>query len=461
MPGAPVYSVVGLGKVGLAMAAAIASRGFDVIGVDVAEEAVEALNGGPVPKVRQATEPMLAQILSEHRDRLRGTLSYEDAMLASDVSFVIVPTPADSRGAFALEQVEKASASLGRALATKRGYHLVVLSSTVLPGSTRGRLLPVLERESAKRCGQDIGLCYSPVFIALGSVLDDFLNPDFVLIGEYDEQSGQRLADHYRSILRADAPVKRMSVENAEIAKLAVNSFLTAKITFANMLADLCEQVPGADVDLVTDAVGTDRRIGREFLTGGLGYGGPCLPQDNNALQFFANSLGVAAPLPQIVDALNRSRTEALLGRLPIEIGDGTKVAVVGLAYKPRTAVLDESPGVQLARESAMRGARVTAYEPLGADLARAELDGLVAVVDTLKECVRDAELVLLTDRDPSSGELITEALSAAASPVVVVDFWRTCGSQLSRLAGVTYVPVGRSISDMPDPRRLDAPWSG
>src|SRR6185437_6603583 len=152
------------------------------------------------------------------------------------------------------------------------------------PGATGGPIRAALEDASGKRAGTDFGLCYSPEFIALGSVIRDFLNPDFYLVGEFDQRSGDALDEVNRKICVRDPVVHRMSIENAEIAKIALNSYVTMKISFANTLADLCERIPGGDVDVVTDAIGSDARIGRKYLTGGLGFAGPCFPRDNVAL---------------------------------------------------------------------------------------------------------------------------------------------------------------------------------
>ena len=182
-------SIVGLGKLGGSMAGCLASRSFNVIGVDVSPKAVGALNAGRAP----AQETGLAELIERNKERIRATLSHEDAILNSDLSFIIVPTPSDDRGAFSLQYVAYAFEAIGKALAKHDRYHTVVLTSTVLPGSTRFGLLPVLEKFSGKKCGADFGLCYSPEFIALGTVIRDFLNPDFFLIGQFDERSGAAL----------------------------------------------------------------------------------------------------------------------------------------------------------------------------------------------------------------------------------------------------------------------------
>src|SRR4051812_25534760 len=296
-------SVIGLGKLGASMLAGMASRGFDVIGVDIAESCVRAVNEGRAP----VQETDLERTISEHRDKIRATISHEEAVLGSDISFVVVPTPSDSRGAFELQYARYAFERLGQALAKKDGYHVIVLTSTVLPGATRYGLLPVLEAASGKECGKDFGLCYGPEFIALGSVIRDFLDPDFCLVGEFDRRSGDALEEVNRRICTKDPVVRRMSIENAEIAKIALNSYVTMKISFANTLADLCERIPGGDVDVVTDAIGADTRIGRKYLTGGLGFGGPCFPRDNVALGFLCEHVGADGNLLAANHGYNKS----------------------------------------------------------------------------------------------------------------------------------------------------------
>src|SRR5262245_31112851 len=230
----PRASIVGLGKLGASMVAAIASRGGEVIGVDVVPAAVDAVAAGRAP----VQETDLDATLAANRARIRATLDVGEAVRDSSITFVIVPTPSDARGAFSFDAAARAFEAIGRALRTKDAWHLVVLTSTVLPGTTRQALLPVLERASGKIAGRDFGLCYSPEFIALGSVIRDFLNPDFTLIGEFDRASGDHLEACYRDIL-GERPVRRMSLENAELAKLAVNACVTTQITLANMLEQL------------------------------------------------------------------------------------------------------------------------------------------------------------------------------------------------------------------------------
>ena len=443
------YSVVGLGKLGASMAAAIASRGFPVFGVDVDERTVALFNDGQAP----VQETNLAELIADNRDRLRSSTSLYDAVATSDVTFVVVPTPSDENGAFSIEYAAAAFGELGRALAGKEEYHLIVLTSTVLPGSTRYGLLPILESESGKRCGADFGLCYSPEFIALGSVIHDFLNPDFLLIGESDERAGSRLERCYAEIIENGAPSRRMSFENAELTKIALNAYVTTKITFANMLADLCERIPGGDVDIVSDALGLDKRIGRSYLTGGLGFGGPCFPRDNLALARFAEMVETTADIPLATHAVNEEIASRLVDRLTGVVSRGTRVGVLGLAYKPLSQVVEESQGLAIARELGRRGAQVIGFDPLAARAARAELDGAVAVVDSLEECLAVDVLVIATP-DPAFKCLTMEQLTRNGVDVVV-DCWRMLADLLGEQSVVRYYAVGRSAEEVANATRL------
>lgn len=449
------YSVVGLGKLGASMVAAIASRGLNVVGLDVSQRAVEMVNAGQAP----VQETGLEQTIAANRERIRATLSYHDAILSSDVTFVVVPTPTDERGAFSLQYVAWAFRELGRALAEKDSYHNVILTSTVLPGSTRYGLLPILERESGKICGRDFGLCYSPEFIALGSVIHNFLNPDFCLIGEFDDRAGRQLEADYGKIMENNPPCQRMSIENAELTKIALNTFVTTKITFANMLADLCERIPGGNVDVVTCALGLDQRIGPKYLTGALGYGGPCFPRDNVALGFIARGLGTRADLAETTDSVNRFLPDKIVRYLRTLVQPGATVAVLGLAYKPFSHVIEESQGIYLVKALSRAGARVVAYDPLAGEMARAELGDQAVILDSVAECLAQADLVLITTPDPAFRTLTAKDLGNK-SKVTVVDFWRILGKQLIGRPNIHYVPIGCSVDDEKNAARLAEMWA-
>jgi UDPglucose 6-dehydrogenase len=432
-------SVVGLGRLGVPLLACLAARGWTVIGADVDPGRVAAVAAGRSP----VQEPGVAELLAAHGERIGATGDTVAAVALSQVTFIVVATPSEADGQFSLRQVNGVCEDIGLALRAKSGFHLVVLTSTVMPGATGGAVRERLERVSGKRCGEDFGLCYSPEFIALGSVVHDLLHPDFVLIGESDPRSGEMLAALYGRLCENAPPAARMSFVNAELAKLALNTFVTTKISFANMLAGLCERLPGASVDTVTAAVGLDRRVGSRYLQGGAGYGGPCFPRDNAALAALAGRLGTQAFLAEATDRANRGEVERLAGMVMARRPDtGGVVAVLGLAYKPGTDVSEASQGLLLARALAERNVPVIAWDPAALPSARAALDGAVRYADSLAECIAAADVLVLSTPWPEIARLGAAELARPGNPRTVIDCWRLLDRPEIR-ATVDYVALG------------------
>lgn len=439
------------------MAAAFGSRGFDVIGVDVNQKSIDLVNAGHAP----VQETDLEETIAANKERIRATLSHEDAVLNSDISFVIVPTPSDEKGSFSLQYAEWAFKEIGKALGKKKDYHNIVLTSTVLPGSTRQALIPILERESGKTAGRDFGVCYSPEFIALGSIIRDFLNPDFTLIGEIDDRSGSMLESIYTRLMVNHQKSARMSLENAELTKISVNTFVTTKITFANMLAEICEKLPGGDVDVVTNALGLDSRIGRKYLTGSIGYGGPCFPRDNVALSYIAGQLGVKAGLAETTDSMNRAVAVKVSKRILPMIKPGATVAVLGLSYKPFSHVTEESQGVYVAKQLSNNGLRVVAFDPMSNEMALEDIRRKIVVLDSVEECLAQAEAVLITTPDPAFKDLTAASFKNEWSEVLVFDFWRLLADKIADAPGIKYVGIGTSEDDAANTARLKELWWG
>jgi UDPglucose 6-dehydrogenase len=451
-------SVIGLGKLGSSMLAGMASRGLKVIGVDVSTQTVEAVNHGKAP----VQETDLDTTIQEHRKNLRATQDYVDAIINTPVSFVIVPTPSDDRGAFSLRYAAQCFTDIGKALAMKDVYHVVVLTSTVLPGSTRYGLLPILEKESGKKCGKDFGLCYNPEFIALGSVIKNFLNPDFYLLGEFDRCSGDVLASIHSRVSANNAPIKRMSIENAELAKIAVNSYVTLKISYANMLADICERIPGGDIDVVSDAIGTDSRIGRKYLSGGLGFGGPCFPRDNTALAFLGEKLDAEISILRNNDAYNKSNGFRALEKLKGRIPPSGNAAVLGLAYKPFSHVVEESSGIFFCRALYDAGYNISVYDPLAMDEAKKVLSKGYYFTSSIEECVKTADIVFVTIPDPAFVNIEPRTfINIHMGRKYIVDFWRCLSMDIQHSPNIVYIPNGRCTETEIAEQAVAKLWGG
>jgi UDPglucose 6-dehydrogenase len=450
-------AVIGCGKLGGTMIGCFASRGFNVIGVDISEEVINRLNIGLAP----AQEKGLDELISNNKSNIRGTMSYDEAISNSEISFVIVPTPSDERGSFSLQYAAHAFEQIGKALSKKNNYHVVVLTSTVLPGSTRYGLLPILEKFSGKKCGKDFGLCYSPEFIALGTVIRDFLNPDFYLIGQYDERSGTTLESVNAKVALNHAPSKRMSIENAELAKISVNSFVTLKISYANMLAEFCENLPGGDVDAVSDAIGLDKRIGRKYLTGGFGFGGPCFPRDNVALNFVGNHIGVNSTILETNDQYNRTIAPRFVNKILPILKNHKSVAVLGLAYKPLSHVIEESSGIYLCKALSEKGFRVIGYDPLARDEAKNELNGATVVTETLQQCLSEADVFLVTTPDEEFKKILPDDFIKNRDKIVIFDFWRCLPEDIKNNNKIIYIPIGKCTNEEYAVQKLSGLWKG
>jgi UDPglucose 6-dehydrogenase len=430
-------SVVGLGKLGAPLAAAFAARGFRVTGVDVDANKVQAINRGEEP----VHEPGLRELIQEGKELLRATDSVEDAVRESEATFIVVSTPSEPSGGFSLRYVLPCLEAIGKTLRTKTGFHLVVLTSTVMPGSTGGEVRQALERASGKTCGQHLGLCYSPEFIALGSVIRDFYFPDFLLIGESDERSGKMLSEIYRRACKNTPFVARMNFVNAEITKLAVNTYITTKISYANMIARLCEKLPEADANVVTGALGLDTRIGPRYLKGAVSYGGPCFPRDNRALTALAARCGAFADLAEATDKFNRAQIHWLAELVKSHRSGNEAIGILGLTYKPDTDVVEEAFGLLLAQELSSANVPVVVYDP-AADVGRA-LSGCRAWgAASAQECIASAGVVVLATPWKEFRDVPTEQWVADGKARVVIDCWRVLNN-LEGISGVRYVRLG------------------
>ncbi len=432
-------SVIGLGKLGACTAACFAYKGHEVIGVDVDRKTVDLVNQGRVPVV----EPRLQEVLTAAGARLRATHSFDEAVESSDISFLLTPTPSEPDGHFSDRHLRAALEPLARALArVNKSYHLFVVASTVSPGTTSERLIPLIEQKSGKKLNRDFGVCYNPAFIALGSAIHDLLHPDLVLIGESDETAAEQLVTLYRSICENQPYVARMSIVSSEITKISLNAYVTMKISFANTLANICERIPGADVDAITAALGADKRISPYYLKGGLPFGGPCFPRDNRAFAAFAREQGCEPRLAEATDLVNEFQIRHLSELVAncVSSTNDRSVSILGLAYKPETPVIDESAGMRLAAELLKQGLTVAVYDPVAAPHAKAVLGDSVIYSPSVRDCLSRSSLWIVTT--PAAEFKAIDDSFVAHNPTTVIDCWRVIDASRFTKA-IRYVTLG------------------
>jgi GDP-mannose 6-dehydrogenase len=336
-------TIFGLGYVGAVCAGCLSARGHEVIGVDVSQTKIDLINQGKSPIV----EPGLAELLAAgvESGRLRGTTDVAAAVLASDLSFIAVGTPSKRNGDLDLGYMESVCKQIGTALRDKQERHTVVVRSTVLPGTVKNVVIPLIEAASGKKAGVDFGVATNPEFLRESTAIKDYDFPAMTVIGELDEQSGDLLQELYSEL---DAPIIRKSIEVAEMIKYTCNVWHAAKVTFANEIGNIAKAV-GVDGREVMDVVCQDNKLNlsKYYMKPGFAFGGSCLPKDVRALSYRTGSLDVEAPL---ISSLMRSNANQVKKAFDIIQGyDKRRIGLLGLSFKAGTDDLRESPLVELA----------------------------------------------------------------------------------------------------------------
>jgi len=301
-------------------------------------------------------------------------LDREEAVLNTEITFIAVATPNKPNGSIDLGHIESSSSEIGQALQKKETYHLVVVKSTVVPGTTENVVKPAIEKLSGRRCGIDFGLCMNPEFLREGSALHDTLHPDRIIIGEHDQKSGDSLEALYRDFHGEEMPPLIITnLPTAELIKYANNAFLATKISFINQIANICEKIPGADVTVVAKGIGLDKRIGPLFLNAGWGYGGSCLPKDVKALIAFSEGLGYNPALFNAVEDVNNIQPYRAVELAKKHLGDlkGRRIAILGLAFKPNTDDMREAVSIKIINQLLEEGANIVAYDPAAINNAK------------------------------------------------------------------------------------------
>ncbi|HJQ22774.1 MAG TPA: UDP-glucose/GDP-mannose dehydrogenase family protein [Blastocatellia bacterium] len=350
-------SVFGLGYVGCVSAACFARAGHEVVGVDVNQTKVDIINGGRSPIVEPGIEELIREAVTA--GRLRATTDATEAVAASAVSLVCIGTPSHANGSLNLTHIKRACQQIGEALAAQTRFHIVVIRSTMLPGTIEQTVIPTLEVYSGKRAGRDFGVAINPEFLREGTSLTDFNNPPFTLIGADDDDTAGLLARLYAGI---DAPLLTVRVKEAEMVKYACNTFHALKVTFANEIGNVCKAL-GVDSHKVMEVFCRDTKLNLSpyYLKPGFAFGGSCLPKDLRAITYKAKELDVDVPMLSAILASNRRQVERVVEAV-LETGR-KRVGVLGLSFKSGTDDLRESPMVALIETLIGKGLKLAIYD--------------------------------------------------------------------------------------------------
>jgi len=385
-------SVVGAGYVGLVSSACLASKGHQVVCVDKNSERVDEINNRQSPIHEKGLGELLEEVVPED---LYATTKLQEAVLESDVSFICVGTPNHVEGGIDLSQVREVTEGIGGFLSEKDGCHTVVVKSTVVPSTTREVVVPLLEESSVKECGGGFSVAVNPEFLREGRAVDDFLNPDRVVLGVVDEDWKRVMKRIYRDF---DCPLVEVDWETAETIKYASNCFLATKLSFINELGNICKKM-GVDVYDVAQGMGMDHRISGEFLKAGPGFGGSCFPKDVKALISKARELGEEPDLLECVLDVNQRQPSRVLDLIESRIDlEDMKVGVLGLSFKEGTDDMRGSPAVPVIEGLLDGGAQVVAYDPQAMENAKKVFGDRVGYASCAQEVVDESDaLVVLT----------------------------------------------------------------
>jgi len=424
-------SIIGTGYVGLVTGVCLAEKGHQVICVDVDVEKTDKINRGVPPIHEKGLEDLLRRNLGI---RLNATTDLETAVLETDVTLIAVGTPFDG-SAIDLTYIQNAASQIGTALRSKSAYHLVVVKSTVVPGTTDRVVRPLLEEASLKKAGVDFGVGMNPEFLTEGEAIQDFMCPDRIVLGGMDDASLLALAQLYSVFPGVD--VVRTNNSTAEMIKYTSNALLATMISFSNEIGNLCSALGGIDVADVMKGLQLSKYLSvvqpdgtrlkpdiNGFLWAGCGFGGSCLPKDVKALIAHGESVGRPMPLLKAVIEINEEQHQQVLIRLHKHFDSlhGVHIGVLGLAFRPDTDDMRESPAIPIVKELLSRGAVVKAYDPIANDNARKILgNGRFQTCDSLTQAITDVEAVVLVT-SWREFKTLPESLAGINPQPVVID---------------------------------------
>jgi UDPglucose 6-dehydrogenase len=438
----PEVAIVGLGYVGLSTAACLASRGFKVHGIDIDKKKLELIESGSQPIHEFGLEPLLRGAIRKKALTLESGF---EGISESAIVLITVGTPSREDGSIDAGYVDAAAEAIGRQLRTTKGYRLVVVKSTVVPGTTENLVIRILEKNSGKKAGADFGLASNPEFLHEGNAIAETFHPDALLIGGIDHKSTATLLKMYRLFHGRLPPKILTSPSNAEMMKYAINAGRASQLSFVNTIANLCSRVPGCDYDEVKKGLSLVAKMDPRYLNAGLGFGGSCLPKDARALASFSRSVGVSDEILRIALRVNDAQVGEAI-RLAEGLGGelGSKrVSILGLAFKAGTDDIRESVSISLAQTLVKRGARVSVYDPVAIQNAKRILEGSVEYATSAKECLKGSDCAIIATAWDEFKKLRPADFRTLMAFPLVIDGRRIYDQNRFLSAGLSFATVG------------------
>jgi UDPglucose 6-dehydrogenase len=378
-------SFIGLGKLGLPLALLMAKNN-KVIAIDRNVKALELLRSG----ISHIKETDIQLLFDSVKESIQFTADYS-LVINTDISVILVNTPSDKHGNFSNQYIIEALTEICNNIRGKKSFHSFIISSTVMPLSLENEFIPLIEKLLNTKVNKGFDICYVPDFVALGSVIHDFCNPEFVVVGESNQKIGEIVSGIYQSFLRSNVPFCYMSLTEAEIAKVSLNAYITMKLSFVNFLGMLCSKIENVDVNKITSTIGKDRRISSYYFKSGTPFGGFCFPRDTTAFIKFADKLDMSATQMVATKDINNMLFQYILEKVLSYRKDA--ISILGVTFKPNSIEIEESLGWFLLTELTKRGIEVHVYDPL------LKIDNITNVIYhmDLKECILSTSLCVIT----------------------------------------------------------------
>lgn len=450
-----VITIVGTGYVGLVTGVSLADLGHIVICVGRSKIKIDQINQGKSPFFEPGLDNLLKKLLK--RNLISATDNLSDSIKSSDCTIIAAGTPTvDNK--IDLSEIEKVSKQIGEALKTLGKYHVVVVKSTVVPGTTENVVLPLLEQYSFKKVGKDFGLCMNPEFLREGNALEDALEPDRIVIGQFDVESGLEFAKMYKKV---DCPILFTNLKTAELTKYASNALFATLISYSNEIARVAEKVGGIDVLDVWNGVHLDKRlspmIGKSrikpgilsYILSGCGYGGSCFPKDTKALANFAKELQMDIKLINSVIEINNTQPHRMILLLKEALRNlkNKKIAVLGLSFKPNTDDLRESAAFPIIDELLSNGAKIICHDPQAyKEGLPTELANLpIVLAKNVKEALNGADAVLIITAWEEYKKLKPIDFKNKMKKPIVIDGRRIFEKDIFEKEGIIYKGIGYS----------------
>ncbi len=386
-------SIVGLGFVGLSLTSVLASKGKDIVGIDVDDEKCANIKNGISPFFEPELEKLLKIGLGK---KLKISTDFS-LIKNSDIIFVTVGTPQRSNGSIEISMIKSAVKDIGKILKNDKKNPIILIKSTVTPGTMQEIILPIIEKESRKKAGKDFGLISNPEFLQESTAIRDTKFPHVIVLGGYQTRYMKK-AEKFFSEIHPNIPIVITNHQTAEMIKYANNSFLATKISFINQLSNICQKIPGANIDDVAKTIGLDPRIGKLFLNAGPGYGGSCLPKDMKALINFANRVGINPTLLNAVEHTNNKQIQNIIHLIEKTLGSlkNKHITILGTAFKPDTDDIRDSISIELIRKLLAKKVTLTVYDPKAIKNTKSIFKEKIRYADSISHSLKNSQCMII-----------------------------------------------------------------